>query len=187
MHVCTGIDQTSTAPKGTITTHSPDSDATIAELFDEHARSLVGLARLFVDNRDAAEDLVQEAFIRLSRSLHRIEDPAKTAAYLRSIVLNLARDYNRRGLLSMRHQTPADDLDPESVDDAVADREDHRQVVAALRDLPRRQRDCVALRYLFDLRVAEIAETLNLSPNSVKTHLKRGLSTLRLNLGEEHE
>lgn len=156
-------------------------------MFDEHARSLVGLARLFVDNRDAAEDLVQEAFIRLSRSLHRIDDPAKTAAYLRSIVLNLARDHNRRGLVSLRHQMAADDLDPAGVDETVADRDDHRRVVAALRGLPRRQRDCVALRYLFDLGVAEIGETLSLSPNSVKTHLKRGLSSLRLSLEEDHE
>jgi RNA polymerase sigma factor (sigma-70 family) len=144
-----------------------------------HARSLVGLARLFVDNRDAAEDVVQEAFIRLSRSLHRIEDPAKATAYLRSIVLNLARDHNRRGLLSLRHVLPANDLDPVGVEETVAERDDHRRLLQVLRALPRRQRDCVALRYLFDLGVAEIAETLGLSANSVKTHLKRGLATLR--------
>ena len=148
-------------------------------MYREHARSLVGLARLFVDHRDAAEDVVQEAFIRLSRSLHRIDDPTKAAAYLRSIVLNLARDHNRRGLLSIKHAAPAIDLDPESVDETITGREDHQRVVTALRLLPRRQRDCLALRYLLELPVAEIADTLGLSANSVKTHLKRGLATLR--------
>ena len=138
-------------------------------MYRDHAHALVGLARLFVDHRDAAEDVVQEAFIRLARSLHRIEDPSKAAAYLRSIVLNLARDHNRRGL-----------LDPVGVDELVAHRHDHRQIVAALRTLPRRQRDCLALHYLLELSVAEIGETLGLSPNSVKTHLKRGLAALRL-------
>ncbi|MEZ5343812.1 MAG: hypothetical protein R2706_20960 [Acidimicrobiales bacterium] len=61
--------------------------------------------------------MVQEAFIRLSRSLHRIEDPTKAIAYLRAIVLNLARDHNRRGLLSIRHSPPAMELDPTGVDE----------------------------------------------------------------------
>ncbi len=152
-------------------------------MFDEHARSLVGLARVFVDQRHAAEDIVQEAFIRMSRSLHRVEDPAKSAAYLRSIVLNLARDHNRRGLLSLRHQLPANDLDPAGVDEAIVTDEEHRRVVEAVRRLPRRQRDCVALRYLMDLSVAETATTLGVSENSVKTHLKRGLANLRTVVG----
>ncbi len=148
-------------------------------MYHEHARALVGLARLFVDHRDAAEDVVQEAFIRLSRSLHRIDDPTKTTAYLRSIVLNLARDHNRRGLLSLRHRMSANDLDPDGVDETIASRADHELIVVALRRLPHRQRDCLALHYLLELSVAEIADTLSISPNSVKTHLKRGLVALR--------
>lgn len=148
-------------------------------MYQEHARSLVGLARMFVDHRDAAEDVVQEAFIRLSRSLHRIDDPSKAAAYLRSIVLNLARDHNRRGLLSSRHATRVVDLDPVGVDETITTRDDHHRVLTALRSLPRRQRDCLALHYLLGLPVADIAGTLGLSRNSVKTHLKRGLASLR--------
>lgn len=140
---------------------------------------MVGLARVFVDNRDAAEDVVQEAFIRLGRALDRIQDPAKTGAYLRTIVLNLARDHNRRGLLSLRHAQPADDLDPAGVDETVATNDTHVRVIEAVRRLPRRQRDCIALHYLLELSVAEIAETLDLSENSVKTHLRRALARLR--------
>lgn len=152
-------------------------------MYREHARSLVRLARLFVDHRDAAEDIVQEAFIRMARSLDRIRDPSRAEAYLRSIVLNLARDHNRRGLLSLRHRMPANDLDPGGVDEAIADDDEQRRVIDALRRLPRRQRDCVALRYLMDLPVSEIAVTLDLSENSVKTHLKRGLARLRIETG----
>ncbi len=156
-----------------------DPDAVIAELYREHARALVGLARVFVDHRDAAEDIVQEAFIRMARSLGRLQDPARAPAYLRSIVLNLARDHNRRGLLSLRHRAPANDLDPAGVDETIATNDQHRRLIEAVRDLPRRQRDCVALRYLMELPVADIAATLEVSENSVKTHLKRGLARLR--------
>lgn len=156
-----------------------DSDAIIAALYREHARALVGLARVFVDHRDAAEDIVQEAFIRMARSLDRIQDPTRAAAYLRSIVLNLARDHNRRGLLSLRHRMPANDLDPAGVDEAIATNDQNHRLIEAVRALPRRQRDCVALRYLMELPVAEIAITLQVSENTVKTHLKRGLTRLR--------
>ena len=84
-----------------------DRDALVAQLFDQEGAALVRLARLFTDDRNAAEDLVQEAFIRLHKSAHRIHSPVKAAPYLRSIVINLARDHNRRGLMSLRHQEAA--------------------------------------------------------------------------------
>ena len=158
-----------------------DQQRVVLELFNREARSLVRLARVFVDNRDAAEDIVQEAFIRFSRNAHRIDDSEKAPAYLRSIVLNLARDTNRRGLMSLRHYPPAGrevDLAPGSIDDRLVRNERQEQVLEAVRSLPRRQRDCVALRYFEELSIDQIATTLDVSVNSVKTHLKRALVTL---------
>ena len=153
------------------------ADALVAALFAAEATRLVSLARFFVDDRTAAEDLVQEAFIRLSRSAHRIRDPERAAAYLRSIVINLARDHNRRGLVSLRHRPPAV-LDEPSAEETAAARESRSEVVQALRQLPHRQRDCLVLRYYLDLPVDQIATTLGISPNSVKTHVQRGMRTL---------
>ena len=94
----------------------------MTDIFRAEGASLVRLARLFVDDRNAAEDLVQEAFIRLARSVHRIEDPARAPAYLRSIVLNLARDHNRRGLVSLRHRSPLVDVQA-GLEDEIAVRD----------------------------------------------------------------
>jgi RNA polymerase sigma-70 factor (sigma-E family) len=159
-----------------------DTDEAIAALFQEHARSLVRLARLFADDRNAAEDLVQEAFIRLRRSFHRIESPPRTVAYLRSIVLNLARDHNRRGLMSLRHQMPEEEENRLSAEDRIVVREDQQQVIDALQTLPLRQRDCLVLRYYMDLSLPDIAATLGISVNSVKTHLQRGMAMLEARL-----
>jgi RNA polymerase sigma factor (sigma-70 family) len=156
----------------------------VVRMFHQEGRSLVRLASLFVDDRNAAEDIVQEAFIRLARSAHRINDEEKAPAYLRSIVLNLARDHNRRGLVSLRHHSTAGHelgFDPLSIDVLVRD-EDHRAVLDAVRALPLRQRDCVTLRYFEDLGIEAIAATLALSPNSVKTHLRRGMAALERKL-----
>jgi len=160
----------------------PAVDEAIADLFNEHARSLVRLARLFVDDRSAAEDLVQEAFLRLHGSFHRIQHLDRAVAYLRSIVLNLARDHNRRGLVSLRHRPP-ERQGPASVEDRIVMREDQRDVFDALQTLPNRQRDCLTLRYYLNLSPPDIAATLGLSVNSVKTHLSRGLDALEARLG----
>jgi RNA polymerase sigma-70 factor (sigma-E family) len=172
------FDATLSAPAADI-----DADALVAKMFAEQGASLVRLARVFCDDRDAAEDVVQEAFIRLARSLHRIEDPDRAAAYLRSIVLNLARDHNRRGLMSLRHRSSADlpappvEPDERAVRDGEVD-----EVLLALRTLPDRQRACLVLRYYEELSIGEVAEILRISPNSVKTHCRRGLAALESRL-----
>jgi RNA polymerase sigma factor (sigma-70 family) len=162
---------------------SIDVDALVARMFTEQGHALVRLARLFVDDRNAAEDLVQEAFIRLARHGHRLQDVARAPAYLRSIVLNLARDHNRRGLMSLRHREPADAV-AATLEDELILRDDQRRVIDALQQLPSRQRDCVVLRYHFEAGIPEIADTLGISSNSVKTHLKRGLAALEKLLEE---
>jgi RNA polymerase sigma-70 factor (sigma-E family) len=162
------------------------ADALVAQLFRKEGAALVRLARLFTDDRNAAEDVVQEAFIRLHRSADRIRDTKKAAPYLRSIVLNLARDHNRRGLMSLRHREA---MQAENatvpLEDVVVATSEQRRVVDALRDLSPRQRDCLSLRFYYDLTEREIAATLGISPNSVKTHCRRGLATLGNQLGED--
>ncbi|MEO6020141.1 MAG: sigma-70 family RNA polymerase sigma factor [Knoellia sp.] len=153
----------------------------VLELFAREAASLTRLARFYLDDRTAAEDLVQEAFIRWSRSANRVRQRGSAAAYLRSIVINLARDHNRRGLVSLHHRPPALP-DARSAEEDATTRAERQEVIDALRSLPRRQRDCVTLRYYLDLSIPDIAATLDLSANTVKTHLQRGLSRLALTL-----
>lgn len=165
---------------------SKSAEELVVALFDREGRSLVRLARLFVDDRDAAEDIVQEAFLRLARHAGRIDDVDRAPAYLRSIVLNLARDHNRRGMVSLRHYaTRGREID---VDDSTADllvrSEEHARVLEAVRMLPRRQRDCITLRYFEEFSNDDTAATLGISVNSVKTHLQRAMAALDRALGE---
>jgi RNA polymerase sigma-70 factor (sigma-E family) len=170
------------ATAGTLETDEQRADL-LRTLFHEEAAELVRLARLFTDDRNAAEDLVQEAFIRLYHAADRIRDLDKAIPYLRSIVLNLARDHNRRGLMSLRHGealTPA--VSPDAPPDSLEFDEQQAAIIRALRALSPQQRNCLVLRFYLDLSEAEIAETLEISPNSVKTHTRRGLEQLRTRL-----
>ena len=167
------------APTGGI-----DADALVVDLFRTQARSLVRLARIFTDDRDAAEDIVQEAFIRLHRAAKTIRDPARAPAFLRSIVLNLSRDHNRRGLMSFRHRAAgtSSDVMPGFEDDAAVAADP--AVLEALRSLSPRQRDCLVLRYYLELSDAEIADTIGISVNSVKTHTRRAMGALGARLAK---
>jgi RNA polymerase sigma factor (sigma-70 family) len=167
-------------------TISVEAEELVIRLFQTEGRSLVRLARLFVDDRDAAEDIVQEAFLRLARAAGRIDAEDRAPAYLRSIVLNLARDHNRRGLVSLRHHAAAGrEVDVVEDDtDRLVRSEEHALVLEAVRRLPVRQRDCITLRYFEELPIERIASTLGISVNSVKTHLKRAMVALDRMLAE---
>lgn len=174
------------AGKPTWTSAELERISLVERLYRQEAVSLVRLARLFTDDRTGAEDIVQEAFIRLYRAAERIEDTERSAAYLRSIVLNLARDQNRRGLLSLRHQdSMIDHKTPDIPEDQVVRTESQAEVIDALNSLSPRQRDCLVLRFYMGLTEKQIAVTLSISPNSVKTHCQRGMAILAGVLGDE--
>jgi len=163
-----------------------DRDALVADLFAQEGAALVRLARLFTDDRNAAEDLVQEAFIRLHKSAHRIRSQEKAAPYLRSIVINLARDHNRRGLMSLRHQEANPmGMAPEAPEDRLLLNAQQTLLLDEVRVLSPRQRDCLLLRFYLELSEREIADVLSISANSVKTHCRRGLASLRKALGRD--
>ena len=146
-------------------------------LFREHYDALVRLACILVDDRESGEEIVQDAFVRLHVNLDRVRDLDAVPAYLRSIVLNLARSRLRRRRVAQRHQEAhAQTID--SLEDRAALREDQREVISALRTLPRRQQQCLILRYYAELSESEIAAALGISTGSVKTHTSRGRAAL---------
>lgn len=158
-----------------------DRDEALRELFDGQYRSLVRLAALLTDDRETAEDVVQEAFVRMYLSWGRLRDLSAAAPYLRSIVLNLARSGLRRRLVANRRGRRVE-RDVVSAEDDVLLREDQRAVLDALRSLPRRQRECLTLRYYLEWSETEIAEELGISAGSVKSHASRGIAALAAKL-----
>jgi RNA polymerase sigma-70 factor (sigma-E family) len=144
-------------------------------LWRERYPSLVRLARLLVDDRESAEEVVQDAFVRTFGRLHRVA-PDRATAYLRSAVLNGARSNLRRRRVQRAHAS----TDAPRPSAPTADLAGHgrHEVVSALKSLPRRQREVLALRYYLDLTERDTADALGISVGSVKTHAHRGLEAL---------
>ena len=129
---------------------------------------LVRLAALLVGSTPAAEDIVQDAFVKLHDRMGRIDVPS---AWLRVTVVNACRNERRRLGTARRYAsrlaTNATVLD-EPVD----------ELVSSLRRLPARQRAVVVLRFYLDLPEAEIAALLGVRVGTVKSSLHRALARL---------
>ena len=143
-----------------------------ARLYAETYRPMVRLALLLTGSGPQAEELVQDAFVRVYGQWDRIESPR---AYLRQAVVNACRSHHRRRARELRHgpgaSLRAHALDPEA--DLMRD---------ALARLSDRQRKAVVLRYYEDLSEAEIARLLDCRPGTVKSLLSRALARLRKEL-----
>ena len=151
--------------------------AGVTELFHVHYRRLVGLAVLLVDDRETAEDVVQEAFEGLYRRWRRLRDPHTAAAYLNRSVVNGSRSKLRRRATERARPLPEADRSPSAESTGVAHNAEQALTEAVLA-LPRRQREVVVLRYYLDLTEEQIAEWLGVSRGSVKQHAHRATATL---------
>jgi RNA polymerase sigma-70 factor (sigma-E family) len=156
----------------------------LAELFREHHLELVRLALVMVGDLATAEDVVQDAFERLHQRWHRLGEPANGLAYVRSSVLNGCRSVHRRGAVARKY-VPYLASTSEPGPDAASAAADRDELVGALRQLPRRQREVLVLRYYVDLDVAEIADTLRIAPSAVRSTCSRALAALARTLLEE--
>lgn len=154
---------------------APDPSTTaLVDLYAVHAPRLAGLARVLGVPTGECEDVAQEAFLRLHRRWDSMADRRDVPAYLRTTVVNLARDRARRRTHPWPNAGHALGADVEAGGRAALD-----GLAAALGDLPDRQRECVALRFYGELSDREIAGVTGLSLGSVKTHLRRGIAALR--------
>lgn len=154
-----------------------DRTDAVTELFEAHYASLVRMARLLVDDRETAEDVVMDAFTSLYRRWTALRDPDEAYRYVRSCILNGARSKLRRRRLRRRHESGSPQREA-TRDDLETNEADRSTVTQLLGTLPYRQRQVLVLRYFVDMTEAQIAYELGISPGSVKTHASRGLAAL---------
>jgi RNA polymerase sigma-70 factor, ECF subfamily len=144
-------------------------------------RAVVGLAYALSGNRSIAEDLAQEAFLAAHRNWHRIAGYDRPSAWVRRVVANLSvsavrrRFAEARALVRLGEPQPLPELEADDL-----------EFWRAVRSLPRRQSQVIALRYLEDRSVEEIAEILDMARGTVKKHLfdGRGALARRLRIEE---
>lgn len=162
-----------TPPSGD--TFDLEREAAVARLFDLHYTPMLRLAALL--GADDPENIVAEAYYQLYRKWRKLRATDSAVSYLRSVVCNLTRMRIRHLQVARRYvEPPADNA--ASAENSALLQDDQRALLAALRQLPTRQREALVLRHWLGLREKEIAEAMNISAGSVKTHTARGIAAL---------
>lgn len=163
--------------------------AALKMLYDACSPRLYGLAMRIVNNRDWAEDVLQEAFLTIWRTAGSYrESLSPPMAWMGMVVRSRALDFLRRRSAERSHLTQT--LDDEVADHHADDRAGPMEMALAseqawalhqcLGKLEHRQREVVSLAYLRDLSHGELASQLQLPLGTVKTWIRRGLDQLRV-------
>ena len=151
----------------------------LRESFEDHYGSLVRFCALVSGDENVAEDLAQEAFVRVAERIGR-GGVVNVGAYVRRTAVNIWKNRLRRAMVERRAR--ARDAERARADDSPEDRD---ALWGALRRLPPGQRACLVLRYYEDLTERETAEILGCSVGTVKSQTSRALTRLRKELSDE--
>jgi RNA polymerase sigma-70 factor (sigma-E family) len=160
---------------------SNEREQLVLELYRTHYQQMERLAFLLLGGSEAADDVAQEAFIRVYDARARLRDPELALYYLRSTVVNLARTRLRRRLVALRHAPKPAPAAAGPEEQALA-RVRADEIRQALASLPRRQREVLVLRYYADLSEAQTAQALGVSLAAVKSAAFRGSAALAVAL-----
>ena len=162
------------------------ADEALEQLYAAHWRQLVRLSVLLVRDVGTAEEVVQDAFVAVHARWSRLRDPDRALAYLRQTVVNRSRSALRHRAVVARHLArEAGPADAPAADQPALASDRRTVVLDAMRALPQRQREVLALRYYLDLSEADIADALGISRGAVKSHASRGSAALRELLQED--
>jgi RNA polymerase sigma-70 factor (ECF subfamily) len=152
-------------------------------LLDNHGASLLFVARQWVSAKSDAEDVVQEAFIRLWRARDRVTDPV---GFLFACVRNCALDWQRERGRQVRREEAAARSEHEPMFAGSLEQDERRAAIeAALRRLPEEQREVLVMKIWGGLSFPQVAEALGISANTAASRYRYALEKLREQLAEE--
>jgi RNA polymerase sigma-70 factor (ECF subfamily) len=171
-------------------------DRAFAELVERYRARVFGSFVKRMGDRQEAEDLTQEVFLRLYRSRHSYQPRARFATWLFHVSQNVARNAlrSRRRRPALRLEALVSPADPGAAEALLADRGDgpsrpieRRELAgvvrAAVSSLAGRQRAAVELHQFHDRTYAEVAAELDMTPKAAKSLLYRARNELREALG----
>jgi RNA polymerase sigma-70 factor (ECF subfamily) len=160
-------------------------------LVERYMKQAYNIAFGVVNNHEDAEDVAQDAFVRIYHSLKSFRGDSEFSTWMYRIVMNLSLNRVKQLQKQMRRTRRSEDIEmvpaaPEPSHSGLLDA--RLQVERALHELPTLQRAVVILRHLDGLSTRQVSSILKCSQGTVKTHLHRGLKKMKLMLKSlEHD
>jgi len=169
--------------------------ACFEEIVALHRQHVFHIAWRMAQNYEDALDITQEVFLRAFRALRSWHGRARFSTWLHRIAVNATIDYIRRQTKYRTATESFEEIAPENVAAIEARNVPHdqprrlayaaelrREILAAVRRLPRRQRQAFVLRHYHECSIRDIAAVLNITEGAVKRHLYRAARRLRKDL-----
>lgn len=165
------------------TIKTDDREALIDEIMTSYGQDILQLVYSYVKNKDIAEDLTQDIFIKCYKSLHTYTGKSKLRTWLWRIAINHCKDYLKswynRNVVMSDVELDANKTQKEMVEQAVIQKEADDELISAIMELPIKYREVIYLFYYEELPIKEIATVTDTGNNTVKTRLKRGKELLK--------
>jgi len=155
----------------------------ISVLVRRHSPGLYGFIQRYHPDRDDADDLLQEAWIRVLANLDRFDPNKRFSTWLFQITLNLCRDRARRDQVRFRFRRDMHEMQEGETRVTVEEKVDARKVVQAIVALPPQQKEALLLRYYHGLSEGETSEIMGCPKGTVKSRLHQAVEALRSKLG----
>lgn len=158
------------------------------QIYYKYRNTLFFAAFNILKNREDAEDVLQEALIKISKNMKAIDDleSSKTLSYLLVITKNTAFDYIRKN--SRLEEIPFEDIDEKIESDTEIEKAvsniDYKQTVKVIKNIPTPYNEVLYLHYVMDYSVAKTAKLLDRKISTVKMQLVRGKKILLSRLSE---
>lgn len=160
-----------------------DREDLIDEIMNKYGQEVLQLVYSYVNNKEVAEDLTQDIFVKCYKSLHTYKGNSNLKTWLWRIAINHCKDYikswyNKKVIVTEDDFTYMESQ-KESVEQIVIQNAEDRRLASAVMSLPIKYREVIYLFYYEELSIKEIATVIEVKENTIKTRLKKAKELLK--------
>ncbi|EMI9087153.1 sigma-70 family RNA polymerase sigma factor [Bacillus cereus group sp. RP37] len=165
-----------------------DKELLIDEIMSKYGQEVLQLVYSYVNNKEIAEDVTQDIFVKCYKSLHTYKGKSNVKTWLWRIAINQCKDYikswyNNKVIVTEDEFTFVGSQ-KESVEQTVIQNAEDRELASAVMNLPIKYREVIYLFYYEELSIKEIAIVIEVKENTIKTRLKKAKELLKKGLEE---
>lgn len=169
-------------PNDEIDIDNQDKEKVIVQLMDLYAEKVYLLAYSFVKDKGLAEDISQEVFLKAYKYLDSFRGEAALKSWIYRITVNTSKDFLKKKSMKqllMESSFLENFKRTESTEASFLKADRNEQLLQTILTLPTKYREVIVLYYFYDVKLNDLATTLNLKTNTVKTRLSRGREMLK--------
>lgn len=162
---------------------SDDTDEIIDEAMRQYGTEILQLVFSYVKNKEIAEDLTQDIFVKSYKAYHTYNHKSKFRTWLWRIAINHCKDYLKswynKNVIVSEEESVQSFSGENTVEQAVIQKDEDQYLITAIMDLPVKYREVIYLFYYEELPIKEISVLIGANENTVKTRLRKAKELLK--------